>query len=184
MVEAYPRTLRRTAASADLAEGQVLHSLGRHEEAATRFAAAAETAEAFGTPATRDLACVCGALTELSDGSPQARSRALNLVRPVVARHEAMNAEAAAGGEGRVGGSQLRAPGGGAIRHGVRHLAAGRGGAGGKAQAVARAQTRAQPVLQPPARRAVPEPHRDHCAGHPRRRSEPIPGHAAELVHA
>ena len=97
MVEAYPRTLRQTAASADLAEGQVLHSLGRHEEAATRFAAAAETAEAFGTPATRDLACVCGALTELSDGSPQAMSRALNLVRPVVARHEAMNAEAAAG---------------------------------------------------------------------------------------
>lgn len=95
MVEAYPRTLRRTAAAADVAEGQTLHSLGREAEAAVRFAAAAETAEAFGAPATRDLACVCGALSELADGSPEAISRALNLVRPVLARHERAAEEAA-----------------------------------------------------------------------------------------
>ena len=72
-VEAYPRALRRcAAAAADIAEGQVLHSVGQEAEAAVRFAAAAETAEAFGAPATRDLACVCGALSELADGSPEA----------------------------------------------------------------------------------------------------------------
>ena len=95
MVEAYPRTLRRCAAAADVAEGQVLHSVGQTAEAAIQFAAAAETAEAFGSPATRDLAYVCGALSELADGSPKAISRALNLVRPVIARHEAAAAAAA-----------------------------------------------------------------------------------------
>jgi MAternally-affected-uncoordination protein len=39
---------------------------------------------------------VCGALSELADGSPEAISRALNLVRPVIARHEAAAAEASA----------------------------------------------------------------------------------------
>ena len=96
MVEAFPRTLRRCAAAADLVEGQVLHSVGQSAEAAVRFAAAAETAEAFGSPGTRDLACVCGALAELADGSPPAVSRALNLVRPVIARHEQSAAAALA----------------------------------------------------------------------------------------
>jgi MAternally-affected-uncoordination protein len=95
-VEAYPRALRRCAAAADMAEGQVLHSVGQEAEAAVRFAAAAETAEAFGAPATRDLACVCGALSELADGSPEAVSRALNLVRPVTRRHEDAAAAASA----------------------------------------------------------------------------------------
>ena len=95
-VEAYPRALRRCAAAADIAEGQVLHSVGQEAEAAVRFAAAAETAEAFGAPATRDLACVCGALSELADGSPEAVSRALNLVRPVMQRHDDAAAAASA----------------------------------------------------------------------------------------
>ena len=95
-VEAYPRALRRCAAAADIAEGQVLHSMGQEAEAAVRFAAAAETAEAFGAPASRDLACVCGALSELADGSPEAVSRALNLVRPVMQRHEDAAAAASA----------------------------------------------------------------------------------------
>jgi MAternally-affected-uncoordination protein len=70
--------------------------VGQEAEAAVRFAAAAETAEAFGAPATRDLACVCGALSELADGSPEAVSRALNLVRPVTRRHEDAAAAASA----------------------------------------------------------------------------------------
>ena len=62
--------LRRCAAAADIAEGRVLHPW-EEAEAAVSFAAAAETAEAFGAPATRDLACVCGALSELAAGRPK-----------------------------------------------------------------------------------------------------------------
>jgi MAternally-affected-uncoordination protein len=119
MVEAYPRVLRRTAAAADMSEGQVLHSLGRQAEAAARFTAAAESAERFGVPATKDLACVCGALAELADGSPEAISRALNLVRPVLARHEAMATAAAGAGTGAGAGA------------GARGGASGSGGGGG-----------------------------------------------------
>ena len=90
MIEAYPRTLRRCAHEADMAEGHVLHSLGKFHDAAVRFSAAADLAEAFGTPAGKDIASVCGALYELADGSPEAISRALDLVRPVLTRHEEM----------------------------------------------------------------------------------------------
>ena len=65
-----PRTLRGYASVADHAEGQVLHSLGKYEEAAARFAAAAAAAESFGPDAMRDIAAVCGALSELAEGSP------------------------------------------------------------------------------------------------------------------
>lgn len=112
-VEAYSCALRGTAAAADMAEGQVLHSLGRPAAAAARFAAAAESADRFGAPATKDLACVCGALAELADGSPEAISRALNLVRPVLARHEGMAAAAKGDGAAGEGGGDTT-PGAGA----------------------------------------------------------------------
>ena len=103
MVESYPRTLRGYASVADHAEGQVLHSLGMHEEAAARFAAAAAAAESFGPDAMRDIAAVCGGLSELAEGSPGGISRALDLVRPVLKRHEAMQAAAVAGADEKTG---------------------------------------------------------------------------------
>jgi len=125
MVEAYPKALQRTAAAADMAEGQVLQSLGETAAAAARFRAAAVSAEMFGVPATKDLACVCGALAELADGSPEAVSRALNLVRPVLAQHEAMAAAAAAGASAGAG------VGAGAGMEAGKHIAIDGGGASG-----------------------------------------------------
>ena len=140
MVEAYPRTLRRTAAAADVVEGQTLHSLGREAEAAVRFAAAAETAEAFGAPATRDLACVCGALSGARGWVPRGdQPRA----EPGATRAGTARARRRGGGErgGRGQGegqgcsAQLRVPSGGAVRVWIRYAAPGRGVAGGQAQA-------------------------------------------------
>ena len=132
MVEAYPRTLRRTAASADLAEGQVLHSLGRHEEAATRPRGGGGDGGGVWYPCDEGS----GVRVRRSDGAfGRFAAGDESRVEPGAAGGGAARGDergGGGGGEGRVGGSQLRAPGGGAIRHGVRHLAAGRGGAGGK----------------------------------------------------
>ena len=103
MVETYPRTLRGFASVADYAEGQVLHSLGKYKEAAARFAAASAAAAAFGPDSMKDIASVCGGLSELTEGSPEGISRALDLVRPVLKRHETMQAAAAGNADEKTG---------------------------------------------------------------------------------
>ena len=126
---------------------------------------------------------VCGALSELADGSPEAIGCALNLVRPVLAARQRAAEEAAAAGGGKEKDKDTRPttrPRAALFVSGYATLRQ-RGVAGGQAQAQSRPEARAQPVLQPPARGAVAEPHRHHRAGGARGRPEPVAGHAAEL---
>ena len=109
----------------------------------------------------------------------------MNLVRRdvVAARHEAMNAEAAAGRRTRRRLNYAHQAAALFVT-GYATLLQGEEAQVAKPKLSRALKPRTASAATTSPAWAVPEPHRDHCAGHPRRRSEPIPGHAAELVHA